>query len=276
MNILVTGGAGFIGSNLVDKLVRDHKVTVWDNYSTGDKKNLNELANCVRQDITKPYKPLDVDIIFHLAALARIQPSFDNPDTTHDTNVTGTIRMLELARKVGAKFVYAGSSSFYHDVHANPYTFTKWLGEQYCELYNKVYGVKTVIARFFNVYGPRQLSEGAYATVIGVFEKQHREGTPLTITGTGEKRRDFTHVDDIVNGLIAMSKKDWDNEIFNLGTGKNYSINELASMFECETTYIPDRPGEAQTTLADISKSETILDWHPTVDLEGYVNEIRI
>lgn len=277
MNILVTGGSGFIGSNLVDELVKnkENKVTVWDNYSTGGHKNPE--ANHLFQDITKPYKKLcNIDVIFHLAALARIQPSFDQPNITHDTNVTGTIRMLELAREHNAKFVYAGSSSFYHDVHANPYTFTKWLGEQYCELYYKVFNVKTSIARFFNVYGPRQLSEGAYATVIGIFEKQHKEGNPLTITGTGEKRRDFTHVKDIVNGLMAMAEKDGGNEIFNLGTGTNYSINELAAMFDCETTYIPDRPGEAQTTLADISKSVEELGWQPTIDLKGYIDEIKL
>lgn len=283
MNILVTGGAGFIGSNLVEELIKqDHRVMIWDNYSTGKEEN------CIPTRIDHPpwYYPYDVseqqkiggniDVIFHLAALARIQPSFDDPVATHNSNVTGTIRMLELAREKNAKFIYAGSSSFYHDVHANPYTFTKWLGEQYCELYNKVYGVKTITARFFNVYGPRQLCEGAYATVIGIFEKQYKEGKPLTITGTGEKRRDFTHVKDIVNGLITMSEGEWDNEIFNLGTGTNYSINELAAMFDCETKYIPDRPGEAETTLADISKTKSMLGWKPTVDLERYINEVKL
>lgn len=274
-NILVTGGAGFIGSNLVDRLVENHKVTVWDNFSTGNYRT--SKANYIHQNVCKPAKPLkDIDIIFHLAALARIQPSFLQPAITHENNVTGTVKMLQIAKEHNAKFIYAGSSSFYHDVHANPYTFTKWLGEQYCELYNKVYGVKTAIARFFNVYGPRQLVDGPYATVVGIFEKQHQEGAPLTITGTGEQRRDFTHVDDIVNGLIAMSEKEWNNEIFNFGTGTNYSINELAAMFGGETTYIPKRPGEADVTLADISKSKELLDWTPHRNLEGYINEVTV
>jgi len=270
-NILITGGAGFIGSNLVEELSNQkHNITVWDNYSTGNYKS--NKANFVTQDILKPFKEIEnIDIIFHLAALARIQPSFKKPETTHDVNVTGTLRMLELAKKLNAKFVYAGSSSFYHDIHANPYTFTKWLGEQYCELYNKIYGVKTVIARFFNVYGPRQLDEGEYATVIGIFEKQFKENKPLTITGTGEKRRDFTHVKDIVSGLIKMSEKEWDNEIFNLGTAINYSINELAYMFNHKIKHIPERPGEAQITLADISKTQKLLNWHPKYDLESYI-----
>jgi len=282
MNILVTGGAGFIGSNLVEELVKQgHRVMVWDNYSTGKEEN------CIltREDKPPWYYPYDIseqqktgseiDIIFHLAAQSRIQPSFSDPLDNHNSNITGTINILELAKEKNAKLIYAGSSSFYHDVHANPYAFAKWVGEQYCELYNKVYGVKTAIARFFNVYGPKQTCGGPYATVVGTFEKQYKEKTPLTITGSGENRRDFIHVDDIVSGLIAISEGEWENEIFNLGTGKDYSINELAAMFDAPIKYISRRPGEADITKADISKSKELLNWNPIIDLERYIDELK-
>ena len=275
MDILITGGSGFIGSNLVDELVKENKVTVWDNYDTGG--HMNPKANHIFQDVLKPYKDLsNIDIIFHLAAKARIQPSFDRPKITYETNVTGTVNMLELARKHDAKFVYAGSSSAYFDVYANPYAFSKWNGEQCCKLYNQVYDVKVAIARFFNVYGPREYKEGTWAPVVGRFIHQWENGIPLTVTGDGEQRRDFTHVFDIVSGLIAMSKKEWNADIFNLGTGTNHSINELAALFDTPIEYTPKRPGEATTTTADISKSKELLNWNPVMDLEGYINEIKI
>jgi UDP-glucose 4-epimerase len=275
MDILVTGGAGFIGSNLVDELVKEHKVTVWDNYDTG--KHTNSKAKHISQDILKPYIDLpNIDIIFHLAAQARIQPSFEEPKLAHDINVTGTVNMLELARKHNAKFVYAGSSSVYFGVHANPYAFSKWNGEQYCKLYNEIYGVKVAIARFFNVYGPKEYKEGTWAPVVGRFIHQWETGQPLTITGDGEQRRDFTHVFDIVSGLIAMSKEEWNAEIFNLGTGKNYSINELAALFESSVKHTPKRPGEADATMADISKTKKLLDWEPVMNLERHIDELKI
>lgn len=280
--VLVTGGAGFIGSHLVDQLIEEgHEVTVYDNMSTGKSANVNAKADLTWVNVldVKPHFLHQCkrgagrfDIVFHLAAEARIQPSFEKPDITHNVNVTGTQIMLEYAKKIGAKFVFAGSSSVYHDMYANPYSFSKQIGEHYCTLYNRVYGVPVAIARFFNVYGPRQLDEGQYATVIGIFERQKREGKPLTITGDGEQRRDFTHVSDIVSGLIAMSKDDWNADVFNLGTGTNYSINEVAAMFEHETTYIPKRRGEAWTTLANISETTRLLGWTPKVKLSDYLH----
>ena len=279
MHALVTGGAGFIGSHLADKLLFEgHSVTVWDNLFTGKRENVSSGCNFEERDLRKNIETDDkFDIIYHLGALARIQPSFENPNLTHDVNVTGTIKVLELARRLNIPLIYAGSSSVYHDVHANPYSFTKWLGEQYCELYSKVYGLNVGIARFFNVYGPRHLEEGPYATVIAIFERQKKEGKPLTVTGTGEKRRDFTHVYDIINGLYLMGKQgsELKGEIFNFGTGTNYSINEVAAMFNpVEIEYIPNRPGEAETTLADISFSKERLNWEPSWKLENYVKEV--
>lgn len=288
MRCIVTGGAGFIGSHLVDKLIEQgDEVIVIDNFNTGKESNLNRKAKLWRKkdgigegcletfflqggDVPKP----PIDVIYHLAARARIQPSFKNSLGTYVDNSTGTIIALEIAKKYKSRFVYAGSSSVYHDIFANPYSYTKWLGEQHCILYNKHYSVPIAIARFFNVYGPRQIETGEMATVIGIFERQYREGKPLTVTGDGKKRRDFTHVNDIVSGLIAMSKEDWHASVFDLGTNNNHSILEVAQMFKSDIEFIPERPGEAETTLASIKYSKKMLGWKPIVKLEDYIKKI--
>jgi len=277
MRYLVTGGAGFIGSHLTDRLIKDgHEVVVWDSLTTGKREQVHEQARFHEisvESIHPKYHAEDgYEAIFHLAGEARIQPSFEKPDVTHESNVTGTMKILEMARLCGSRVIYAGSSSVYHDQYANPYSFTKLKAEEYCTLYNRLYNVPVAIARFFNVYGPRQLEDGAYATVVGIFERQAREGRSLTVTGTGEQRRDFTHVEDIVNGLLAMSESDWDAEIFNLGTGTNHSINEVAEMFGRPIEYLPKRPGEADNTLADIHHSKAMLGWRPKHNLKEYVD----
>lgn len=296
MKVLVTGGAGFIGSHLVDQLINNgDEVLIWDNLSSGKKENLNpkatfELIDIACDKIDCKNSP-NVDVIYHLAAMARIQPSFESPIDTHDINVSGTIRMLELARKLKCKFVYSGSSSFYAGPHKNPYSCTKWFGEEYCKLYNQVYGVPTFTARFFNVYGPRQICCGDYATVIGIFETQFNENKPLTITGDGNQRRDFTHVQDIVDGLILMQEKGQSCKIFNLGTGVNYSLNEIAAMFHqisyfdspddlitklkerSAVVYLDKRLGEADHTLADISFTIEKLGWKPNFSLPEYIQK---
>jgi UDP-glucose 4-epimerase len=274
--MLVTGGAGFIGSHLIDALIKEgHEVTVIDNFHSGNRHNLNPAASLIELDIRKlNNKDNSFDVIFHLAAMARIQPSFTHPVDTYEINSTGTLNILELARFCKAKVIYAGSSTAYFDVFANPYAYCKWLGEQHCLLYSKLYGVSTVIGRFFNVYGPRQLEEGVYSTVVGIFERCFRNKEPLPITGTGDQVRDFTHVSDIVQGLVLMSKNQWQGEVFELGTGRGYSINTLAKMFKTETVYIPKRPGEAPATLADITKSKEELGYEPVVSLESYIKEL--
>lgn len=287
MKCIVTGGLGFIGSNLVDELLRqNNEVIIIDDLSSNDARDLYEQQTSWRwklkydkfdllhKDINQDLEiESDIDVIFHLAAQSRVNPSFDNPCLTMETNVVGTTRMLELARKKNARFVYAGSSSFYGDPHKNPYALSKWLGEEVGLMYNQIFNVPVGIARFFNVYGPRQPSEGSNATVIGIFEQQKIKKKSLTVTGNGLQRRDFVHVSDVVSGLIAMSKDNWNGEIFNFGCGKNYSINQVASLFEGRIEYIPARPGEAQETLADISFSKNKLNWEPKIDLEDYIED---
>lgn len=283
--ILVTGGLGFVGSNLVDTLLRrdDHEVFVIDNHlsessyfeykNSGVKKYIiDDVQNISQWDHILG----DFDVIFHLGANARIQPSFENPLATLRNNIMGTASICEYARHHAKKVVYAGSSSFYAGVKLNPYAFSKWAGEEICDLYYKIYGLPYVVARFFNVYGIRQPVEGKFATVIGIFERQAALGESLTIVGDGEQRRDFTSVVDICNGLCDL----WQvpiTGIYNLGTGKNYSINQIADMFieyspkKLVKKYIPERPREAKTTLADISKTIEDAHWHPIWNIEDYI-----
>jgi UDP-glucose 4-epimerase len=277
--ILVTGGLGFVGSHLVDSLAsQGNQVTVIDNlcsesssrdYIRGD---VRYWIDDIRNINTYKYENEEFDIVFHLAALARIQPSFKDPLTYLSIDIMGTSSILEYSRRKGARLVYAGSSSAYAGPMLNPYAFAKYTGEQVCEMYHRVYGMSIATARFFNVYGDRQPTAGAYATVVGVFEGQTSAGKPLTVTGNGEQRRDFTHISDIVSGFQALGEKEHTAEIFQLGTGKNYSINELAGYFGGNIVYIPSRPGEAQITLADPDKMETATGWKANILLEDYVS----
>ena len=284
MKVLVTGGVGFIGTNLIKELLKDENELVSiDNYSTGLKEN--EIDGCKYYNVNIcDYKNFDqyiedVDLVFHLAALPRIQPSFKNPLTTFKTNVEGTINLLDWCKEKNVPLVYAGSSSTHGGVYKNPYTFTKWQGEELCKLYSKVYSLQTAICRFYNVYGPHQLTEGEYCTVIGIFERQKNNGEVLTITGDGQQRRDFTHVDDIVDGLIKcgldLIKEDnskANGETFELGRGINYSINEVANMFGGEKTYIDQKKGEVRDTLCVDLKAKELLNWNPKRNLEDYIN----
>lgn len=280
--VLVTGGLGFVGSHLVDILIEsgDREITVIDNLcsESSSKAYMRSEANYIIDDVRNlsdiKYSDLKFDTIYHLAALARIQPSFKDPMTYLSIDIMGTAQVCELARRSSAKIVYAGSSSAFGGPMLNPYAFAKYTGEQTCEMFYRVFGVKASIARFFNVYGDRQPTTGPYATVVGVFEEQSKRGEPVTVTGDGNQRRDFTHVNDIVHGLIAMSKDEGSCEIYQLGTGKNYSINELAKMFSDNIKYIPKRPGEAWITLADNSLAKEKLNWTPLLDLEKYVSKL--
>jgi len=276
MKALVTGGLGFVGSNLVDKRIDlGYQVTVVDDLSSGKKEFKNSKAEYVIDDFKEFLKIPDksVDVVFHLAAEARIQPSFEMPLYTCENNSYGSAIVAEFARQSNAKVVYAGSSSFYGGVYLNPYAFAKWQGEEAFKMYAKVYDVSAGIARFFNVYGPRNPLIGQYTPVVAIFEEQLKAGKDLTIVGDGEQRRDFTHVYDICDGLIAISKGDWRGEVFNLGTGTNHSINELADMFGGNKKYLPARPGEARVTKADISFTTEKTGWSPKHTLENYVSD---
>ena len=292
MRFLITGGAGFIGTNLVKRLLNDgHEVVSLDNYSTGKKDNEQDGCKYIECDISdslrryqafglEKYQLEKPDGIFHLAALARIQPSFKHPSNSFDSNARGTQNIVEWARQIGCPIVYAGSSSVHGDVHANPYTFTKWIGEEILKMYSKIYNIQVTITRFYNVYGEHQATEGAYCNVLGIFQRLHSEGRPLTITGDGEQRRDFTYVGDIVDGIvksmnhmISNSVEKFETLSFELGRGKNYSINEIADAFgeNYPTKYIDSFSGEIRNTLNTETSAHEVLGWKPTVDIIEFI-----
>jgi len=300
MRALVTGGCGFIGTNLIKRLsnnnhveYRENIIASIDNYSTGLAENEIDCPGVkyFGGDISKitDYSDMieDCDIIFHLAARARIQPSFKTPTQSFESNVVGTQNILEWARQNGnIPVVYAGSSSKHGDIYSNPYTFTKWQGEQLCEMYANVYDLTVTICRFYNVYGPHQLTDGDYCTVLGIFESLYKKNKPLTITGDGEQRRDFTHVDDIVDGLMRCYTSMLDSRYshthainnfkeFELGRGKNYSINEIADAFgeDYPRQYVFALPGEMRETLCTDTEAREQLDWQPTRDVIEYIKE---
>lgn len=280
MRALVTGGAGFIGTNLIKRLVSDgHSVVSLDNYSTGKKENEQQGCKYFWIDLVDTmdfsWHMKNIDVIFHLGALARIQPSLKNPVEYITNNFNSTLHVLEYARQKNIKVVYAGSSSKHDALYVSPYAWSKYGGEELCKLYSEVYDLNTSICRFYNVYGPHHLREGAYATVVGVFERQYMEETPLTITSDGEQRRDFTHVDDIVDGLVRCADHDFKAEEFELGRGLNYSINEIAKMFgpDYPRKYIPKRLGECDITLCTDKKAHDLLGWKPTRNIRDYIAE---
>jgi len=284
MRVLVTGGAGFIGTNLVNKLVElNDEVIIFDNLSTGSQYNINKKAKFFKIDISKnePFRDqtMDdimngVDVIFHLAALPRIGPSFENPKEVCDVNVGGTQNILELARKYEIPVVYAGTSSFWGGVYKNPYTFTKWQGEELCKMYEKIYGLNITICRFYNVYGDFMPTEGEYRTVIPIFLEQYKNKEIFTITGDGTQRRDFTHADDIINAMIRVVHLNKWGSTFELGRGVNHSIKELVNMFPDPTwTYIEAIPGEMQETLCRSDLARKKLKWEPKINLKEWIKE---
>ena len=292
MRVLVTGGAGFVGSNLVDRLINDgNDVVIIDNLSSGKKENINPKAEFHEVDICDLHiKGLcsmfeGVDVVFHTAALARVQPSIDDPVQFDKVNVGGTLNVLKASVDYGVKrFVYSASSSAYGDTdnlpqketHStnpiSPYAAQKMIGEIYCRMFCQVYDIETVSLRYFNVYGERQSYEGAYALVMGVFANQLLNGKPMTINGDGEQRRDFTYVGDVVDANVraATSDKVGSGEVINIGNGDNKSVNELANLLGGERVH-RDPVIEPKATLADNSKAKELLGWKPKQNFNEWV-----
>ena len=288
---IVTGGAGFIGSNLVNRLIeKGIEVVVLDNLSTGKEENINPKAKFIQCDISKSsifdlmYNMKGADVVFHLAALARVQPSIEDPIPFNEVNITGTLNILLAAHKTGIKrVVYSASSSAYgntdilptpEDAPTNPlspYGLQKYVGEQYCKMFSEVYGLDTVSLRYFNVYGEQMNFGGAYKTVIAVFIEQMQKGEKLNIVNEGNQRRDFTYVGDVCNAniLAATTSNKFNGEVFNVGNGDNFSVNEVADMFGGEKKYGEKRI-EPFETLADNQKIKS-LGWKPTGNLSEWI-----
>ncbi len=291
---LVTGGAGFIGSNLVEELVkRGHEVLVIDNLSTGKKESLNPAAQFHKVDIRdlEKIKPLfkGAEYVFHLAALPQVQPSIIDPITAHDINLTGTLNVLKAALDAKVKkVIYSSSSSVYghqkkmpvrEDMPVSPispYALQKHLSELYCQLFNKIYGLSTVCLRYFNVYGPRQATQGAYALVIAIFLRQRLKNKPMTIIGDGGQRRDFINVSDVVaaNILAAQNHKVGKGEVINIGCGRDYSVNDVARFIGGPLIHLPPRI-EPRRSLADISLAKKILNWEPKEDFSTWLRQYK-
>ena len=282
MKILVTGGAGFIGTNLIKRLLNEgHEVHSLDNYDSGLRENEQEGCNYITCDIEQIeyIKGESFDMVYHLAALSRIQPSFDDPTETFRVNTIGSKAVAEFARHGNVKVIYAGSSSRWHDPMKSPYATFKHMGEEIFKLYKKVYNLDVEITRFYNVYGPHEIVDGDWAAVIGIWRRQVRDNHPITIVGDGEQRRDFTHIDDIVDALykVGMSSESHE-DAWELGTGVNYSINEVYGMFKekfgSDAIYLPDQPGNYRKTLRENNDTLERLGWVPSDRLREYIQSL--
>lgn len=293
--IIVTGGAGFIGSHIVDALVLEgYEVHIIDNMSAGKEENINPKAIFHKVDIRdkETLIPLfkDIKYVFHEAAMPQVQYSMENPIETNDINVNGLLNVLEASRVNNVKrVIFASSSAIYGDQKTmpvvesmevnplSPYGAQKYIGEIYMKLYSQIYGVETVCFRYFNVYGPRQSATGSYASVIPRFIEFKKKGEPLTIVGDGENKRDYVHVIDVAkaNLLAMISSNVGKGETLNLGTGKSFSINHIASLIGGETINVPPRI-EPKETIAGISKAKELLNWEPSIKLEQGIADLKV
>ncbi len=297
MRSLVTGGCGFIGSHLAEELLHmGHEVIIIDNLSCGRLDNIKDFRDhpeltfaqvdiLNRDDMIPCFT--EVDWVFHLAGIADIVPSIEQPDAYFQANVQGTLNVLQCARQAGVKrFIYAASSSSYGipDDYPTPeyapiqpqypYALTKYMGEELTLHWSKLYGVPALSLRLFNVYGPRSRTTGAYGAVFGVFLAQKLNGKPFTVVGDGQQTRDFTYVTDVAAAFIAAAGSSLSGEAMNVGSGHHYSVNALVELLEGEVVYIPKRPGEPDCTFADTRKITRLLNWQPEVSFEAGVKNL--
>ncbi|MHB8419586.1 MAG: NAD-dependent epimerase/dehydratase family protein [Myxococcales bacterium] len=289
--MLVTGGAGFIGSHLTERLLAlGHEVRVLDDLSQGHREWVPRGAELIEGSIVDQKLCRraceGVAGVFHLAAMSRVAPSIERIDFCTEQNVLGTQSLLIAARDAKVrKVVYSGSSTYYGSQAPpsredmlpqclNPYALSKYVGEQYCELFTRLYGLPTLTLRYFNVYGARQPHSGAYALVLGIFLDQRRRGEPLTIHGSGEQRRDFCHVRDVVEANLAAFRSPAQGVACNIGSGVNHSVQEIANLISHEQVHLPRRAGDAEVTLADIRRAQELLGWQPTVRFEDGLREL--
>jgi UDP-glucose 4-epimerase len=280
---LITGALGFVGTNLCKRLIEEgYDVLGIDNMSIGTYDNLIDGVTYLYWDVEDQIdfiKGSNIDMVYHLAALSRIQPSFENPTETFRVNTSGVDRVCNWALENNVKMIYAGSSSRWHDPFQSPYATSKKLGEDICKMYKKVYNLNVEICRFYNVYGPYEITDGKWATVIGKWRGQVSRGEPITIVGDGEQRRDFTHIDDIIEGLMAIGFGNYHHEDgWELGTGSNYSLNELSEMFiekfECGREYIPNQRGNYRNAIRVNDDMLNRIGWKPTDKLKQYINDL--
>ena len=296
MKALVTGGAGFIGSNLVDKLIEmDHEVVVIDNQSAecneqfywNSKANNHRLDICNYESTRSLYD--GIDFVFHLAAESRLQPAILNPIEAVTKNVVGTCTVLQCAREAGVKKVIYSSTSSAYGLNKypnyetdpndclNPYSVSKVAGEELCKMYTNLYGLRTIIFRYFNVYGERSPTTGQYAPVIGIFLRQKNDNQPLTIVGDGSQKRDFVHVHDVTNANILAEltniPDEYYGQVYNIGSGENISILEIAKIISDNYVHVPSRDGEAKTTLSCIDKAKNIFGWEPKFNVKDWIGE---
>ncbi len=297
MRALVTGGCGFIGSHLVEQLLIDgHEVVLIDNLSCGRLANIASFEKhsalylktediVKRDEIRSAFR--GVDWVFHLAGIADIVPSIEQPDAYFRNNVVGTLNVLQCAREAGVKrFVYAASSSSYGIplqyptpetspiLPQYPYALTKYMGEELVLHWARVYGLQAISLRLFNVYGPRSRTSGAYGAVFGVFLAQKLRDKPFTVVGDGRQTRDFTYVTDVASAFLCAARSDVSGEAINVGSGNHYSVNYLVDLLGGDKIYIPKRPGEPDCTFADTTKIRKLLNWAPQVSFEQGVEEM--